>query len=207
MWYNPQIWKHPCRSSQRKQTTPKDFFLWLGAIIALYGSVTSFIALLFEYINYAYPIHLPATATPYGGAVRFAMATLIVLVPTMLVLFRLIRSSIAQEAGKAMVWVRRWALVLTLFIATVTILIDLVTLINTFLGGEISIRFGLKVAIVLLVALGVFLHFLADLRGYWLTSRSKANMVGIAVGVVALAAIVSGFPHHRHAGPRPHAPL
>ncbi len=175
------------------KTTPKDFFLWLGAIIALYGSVTSFIALLFEYINYTFPDALASYGDPYGGAVRLSMAALIVLVPTTIVLLHLIRGTIVVEAGKAIIWVRRWALVLTLFIATVTVLIDLVTLINTFLGGEITIRFGLKVAVVLLVAVGVFLHFLADLKGYWIANVKKGNMVGIAVGILAVATVVAGF--------------
>lgn len=175
------------------KTTPKDFFLWLGAIVALYGSITSLIALLFEYVNYTFPDALAGYGDPYGGAVRFAMATLIVMVPTLMVLFRLIRRSITEEAGKAHIWVRHWAIVLTLFIAAITILIDLITLINTFLGGEISIRFGLKVLIVLLVAVGVFLHFLADQKGYWVRNPKKANWVGIGVGVLTLVSIVSGF--------------
>jgi hypothetical protein len=175
------------------KTSPKDFFLWLGAIIALYGSITSFIALTFEYINYSFPDSLAGYGDPYGGAVRFSMAALIVMVPTLITLFYFIRKSISAEPGKANIWVRRWAIVLTLFIAAITILIDLITLINTFLGGELSVRFGLKVLVVLLVALGVFLHFLADQKGYWLSNVKKANTVGIAVGVLALVAVVSGF--------------
>lgn len=175
------------------KTTPKDFFLWLLTVIALYGSISSLIALLFEYINYSFPDALAYAGDPYGGTVRFSMAALIVLVPTTLVCLRLIRSSIQEEAGKALIWVRHWALVLTLFIATVTILIDLVTLINTFLGGEITIRFGLKVAAVLLIAVSVFLHFLADLKGYWIDRPAKANMVGVGVAALALLTIVSGF--------------
>lgn len=175
------------------KTSPKDFFLWLGAIIALYGSITSFITLLFEYINYSFPDVLAGYGDPYGGAVRFAMASLTVLVPTLIVLFRLIRDSIKAEAEKAHLWVRRWAIVLTLFIAAITILVDLITLINTFLGGEISVRFGLKVAVVLLVALGVFVHFLADQKGYWMVYPKKASGVGIAVGILALVSVISGF--------------
>ncbi len=175
------------------KTSPKDFFLWLGAIIALYGSITSFIALTFEYINYSFPDVLAGYGDPYGGAVRFSMAALIVMVPTLITLFYFIRKSISAEPGKANIWVRRWAIVLTLFIAAITILIDLITLINAFLGGELSVRFGLKVLIVLLVAIGVFLHFLADQKGYWIANVKKANMVGIAVGVLALVAVVSGF--------------
>lgn len=175
------------------KTSPRDFFLWLGAIIALYGSITSFITLLFEYINYSFPDNLAGYGDPYGGAVRFAMSALIVMVPTLIVLFYFIRKTISEEPGKANIWVRRWAIVLTLFIAAVTILIDLITLINTFLGGEVSMRFGLKVLVVLLVAVGVFLHFLADQKGYWLKQVRRANMVGIAVGVLALVSVVSGF--------------
>lgn len=180
-------------ASISSKTTPKDFFLWLLTVIALYGSITSLLALLFEYINYSFPDALAYYGDPYGGAVRFSMAALVVLVPTLLVLLRLIRGSIVKEPGKATIWVRRWALGLTLFIATVTILIDLVTLINTFLGGEISIRFGLKVAVVLLVALGVFLHFLADFKGYWIANVKKANLIGIGVGILAFVSVGAGF--------------
>ena len=185
--------EHTTSVTGASKTTPKDFFLWLGAIITLYGSVTSLIALLFEYINYSYPDALAGYGDPYGGAVRFSMATLIVLVPTMIIIFRILRTSIVKEAGKATIWVRRWALVLTLFIATAAMLVDLVTLINTFLGGEVTIRFGLKVAVVLLVALGVFLHFLADIKGYWITQTARGNAIGIGVGVLVLATIVAGF--------------
>ncbi len=180
-------------NSHAAKTTPRDFFFWLGAIIALYASVTALITLLFEYVNYAFLDALAGYGDPYGGIVRFSMAMLIVMVPVLMVLFRLIRKTIATEAAKEHIWVRRWAIVLTLFIAAITILIDLVTLIDTFLGGEISVRFGLKVAIVLLIALGVFLHFLADQRGYWIKYPKKANWVGIAVGVLAAVSVISGF--------------
>ncbi|MFZ1987411.1 MAG: DUF5671 domain-containing protein [Minisyncoccia bacterium] len=172
---------------------PKDFFLWAGALIALYAAITSFITLLFEYINYSFPDSLAGWSDPYSGSIRFSMAALIVLAPTVLILMRLIRNSIAAHPEKATVWVRRWALMLTLFAAGATIVIDLITLLYTFLGGEISTRFSLKVAVILLVAVLVFLHFLADIKGYWIRERAKANLVGIAVFVLALLSVVAGF--------------
>lgn len=175
------------------KTTPKDFFLWAGTVIALYGSIISFIALMFEYVNRAFPDPLAYYADPYGGAVRAAMAGVIVLVPTTLVLLRVIRGDMKKHPAKAEIWVRRWALVLTIFIAVAVILIDLITLITTFLGGELSARFGMKVLVVLLVALGVFMHFFADLKGYWIGNRTKANLIGIAVGVLAFVSVISGF--------------
>lgn len=180
-------------TSKHAKTTPKDFFLWLGAIIALYGSISFLITLLFEYINYTFPDSLAGYGDPYGGSVRFAMASLIVMVPTALVLLRLIRNTITVDPDKAHLWIRRWALMLTLFLSALVGLIDLVTLINTFLGGEVTTRFILKVAIVLLISGGVFLHFLADLKGYWIRNLQKSLFVGVAVAVLVFSTIVSGF--------------
>lgn len=194
LWYNTHIMDYtPAPAPTASKTTPKDFFLWLGAIIALYGSVVSVIALEFEYINYLFPDALAYYGDPYGGAVRSAMAALIVLVPTMLTLFWLIRKSITAEAGKANIWVRRWALVLTLFIAVVAGLIDLVTLINTFLGGEITMRFALKVLTVLVVAVAAFGYFFADIKGYWVSHPGKARLVSILVALSAIGSITFGF--------------
>lgn len=175
------------------KTTPKDFFLWLGALVALYGSVTSLIALVFDYVNYAFPDPLAWYGDPYGGAARFSMAMIIVLAPAAVILFRLIRGTIDKEPAKAGLWVRRWAITLTLFVAGAAVLIDLIAVLNSFLAGELGIRFFLKAAVVLLVALGVFLHFLADLKGYWVNHAKKANAVGIGALAVALASVVAGL--------------
>src|SRR5690606_14554854 len=53
--------------------------------------------------------------------------------------------------------------------------------------------FALKSGIVFLVALGVFLHFYAGLKGYWLAHPRRANAIGAAVGALALIAVASGF--------------
>ena len=175
------------------KTTPKDFFLWAGAMIALYASVVSFVALMFEYINRAYPDALGGYIDPYSTGIRVAIASLVILFPVFLGLMYLIRRDIVIEPAKKDLWVRRWALTLTLFVAGATIAIDLVTLVNTYLGGEVTTRFGLKVLIVLLVATGGFLHFLADLRGYWIAESKKAMYVGIGALVLIIATVASGI--------------
>ena len=172
---------------------PKDFFLWLGAMVALYSSVVAFLTLTFEYINNAFPDALAYSYDPYSGSIKFAIATLIVASPLFLVLMRIIRSDIAKVPEKADIWVRRWALYLTVFIAGLTVATDLVTLIYYFLDGEVTMRFALKVLIVLLVAGAGLLHFLADIWGYWLQYPQRALYVSYAVGILILATIASGF--------------
>lgn len=176
------------------KTTPKDFFLWAGAMVALYGGIIAFISLIFDYINYAMPdTALGYYADPYA-TISYEMASLIVLAPLCLILMRVIRRQIAQDPSRSEVWVRRWALFLTLFIAGATVAVDLIVLLNTFLSGEeLSVRFLLKVLVVLLVAGGGFMHFLADLRGYWTRNPAYAGYVTWAVALVVVVSIVSGF--------------
>src|SRR3989338_4674310 len=177
----------------KPKVTPKDFFLWIASMVALYVSVFAFINLLFDYINYAFPDILNGYIDPYSSSMRFEIASIIVLFPVFLVLMRLIRNDIAANPVKKDLWVRRWALFITVFVAGATVIGDLITLINYFLGGEITTRFILKALVVLLVAGGAFLHFLADIRGYWVQYPGRARTLGYAVAVLVLAAIVSGF--------------
>lgn len=178
------------------KATPKDFFLWAGAMLALYGSVIAFLGLIFDYINYALPNELAYSyyGNPYQGSVAYEMASLIVLAPLCLVLMRVIRKNIAADSSRSEVWVRRWALFLTLFVAGATVAIDLIVLITTFLNGEdITAAFLLKVLVVLLVAGAGFLHFLADLKGYWTRNPSYAKSVTWAVAALIVVSIGSGF--------------
>ncbi|MEN9390390.1 MAG: hypothetical protein RLZZ283_490 [Candidatus Parcubacteria bacterium] len=177
----------------KPKVTPKDFFLWLGAMAALYSSVVAFLTLTFQYINTAYPDPLSYTYDPYSGSIRFAIATLIVAFPLFLVLMRIIRKDISAHAEKSDLWVRRWALYLTVFIAGLTVATDLVTLIYYFLDGEVTMRFALKVLMVFLVVGAGFLHFLADIWGYWIKYPQRAMYVGIAVAALLVATIASGF--------------
>jgi len=177
------------------KVTPKDFFLWAGAMIAIYSSVFALIALLFQYINYAFPDTLSYTYMndPFSGGIRFAMATLIVMVPVAVIIMRFIRKDIAETPAKSDLWIRRWILVLTIFIAGLAVVGDLITLINYFLGGDVTMRFVLKVLVLFLVAGAVFVHFLADFRGYWTANPGRARMVAYGAGLVVVLAIVAGF--------------
>lgn len=175
---------------------PKDFVYWVGAMAALYGGVFSFITLLFDYINHAFPN--PVTnayyVDAYSSSISYETASLIVLAPLFLVLMRLIRLDIASDPSRNEIWIRRWALFLTLFLAGATLVVDLIILVNTYLQGEdLTVGFLLKVLAVFLVAGLGFLHFLADLRGYWDRERARARMVNWGVGILVVVTIVAGF--------------
>ena len=58
---------------------------------------------------------------------------------------------IVHDATRRDIWVRRWAIVLTLFIAGMTMAMDLIVLLNTFLSGAtLTTPFLLKVVLIFL---------------------------------------------------------
>jgi hypothetical protein len=179
----------------KPKTTAKDFFLWFGAMLAFYWSITASIFLIFDYINYLLPNTLNYYPTdPYQSGISYEMASIIVLLPLFVYLMRVINRDIVKDPSRKEIWVRRWAIILTLFVAGVAIAIDLITLLTTFLNGEeLTLAFLLKVLLVLILAAKVFLYFIADLKGYWERHPARRRWLMVAALVAAAVVIVAGF--------------
>lgn len=135
----------------------KFFFLSLGVLITLITSVSSFLVLAFETLNQKYPDALNAMYQ-YGynsyhfDTSRQAIATLIIVFPVTLILLYFWNRSARGILGSIDTIIRKWMIYLVLFLATVVVLVDLVTLVRYFVSGEITTRFGLKVLTTLVVA-------------------------------------------------------
>ncbi len=156
------------------RTTPKDVFLHLLAIIALYVSVGMFLSLLFEEINALFPDPLLYLYGADPGAVRVSMAALLILFPVFILVSWLIHRDLQEEPDRSQLAIRRWLLHLTLFLAALIIIVDLVTLVGYFLNGELTARFLLKVLAALLTAGAVFWYEISDLRNP-LPKRGKTH--------------------------------
>ncbi|MBI4143126.1 hypothetical protein HY480_04600, partial [Candidatus Uhrbacteria bacterium] len=101
---------------------------------------------------------------PTVSMLRWATATLTIVFPVYLWTTRAIRRDLARAPEKRRLRTRRWLLHFTLFAAAVTIIGDLVALVNHFLTGELTSRFVLKVIIILAIAAVVFASELGALR-------------------------------------------
>ncbi len=165
-----------------KRNTPRDVFLHLFAMVALYWSAISFITLCWQYINYFFPDPLLVryAGQAYVGPIRFAVASLIIIFPLYILaswyLNKVYRREILVRDSK----IRKWLIYLTLFIAALVIMGDLVTVIYSFLGGEITIRFVLKALSVLVVTGAIFGYYLDDVR------RPQPSMVGKHLAIISM---------------------
>jgi hypothetical protein len=173
------------------QTTPKDFFLHLAATVALYAAVGSLINLAFSVINYFNPDTLAGYF--YSGSVAWPISMLIVLVPVLYLIEWLITRDIRETPKKKEMWIRRWRTYLTIFLAAILMIGDLITLLNVYLSGEISSRFVYKVIVIILVAGAVGKYYFFDLyEKYRYASFAKSFNAWFGI-VLVLAAIVAGF--------------
>ena len=183
------------QTTERPKMSPKDFFVYLGTAITLYASAGSLLALLFSIINTKLPD--PVAFSYYydsgTGSLTFAIASLIVVFPLFLFLSYYIRKEIGREPAKANLSIRKWFVWLTLFVTGATIAGDVIALVNTYLGGEMTMRFVWKMLAVLVVAGVIFAYYLYDMRRAraGITTVNKPLLWIAALGV--LLSIVLGF--------------
>lgn len=175
------------------KTTPRDFFLYFLAIITLYISVWRYIDLLFEYINYIFPDQLEWYFMGLSESVRWSISSLVIVFPVYILVTWYLRKDAIAHPEKRDLRVRKWLLNFTLFLAAVTIIVDLVALLNRFLDGDLTTRFILKVFVVLIVAGSVFAYYFWDLRRDTLPGSKPSRLLLIIASTAMLASIVSGF--------------
>jgi hypothetical protein len=104
-----------------------------------------------------------------------------------------LRKDVIKNPEKRELRVRKWLLNLTLFLAAATIITDLVTLINNFLNGELTLRFFLKVFTVFAVSGAVFGYYFWDLRRETKPDSKPSKWIAGLAALVIFGSIVAGF--------------
>lgn len=179
---------------EKPKTSPRDFFLHFGGMVALYISVISLISLWFAIINSSLLDPLEYYYDPYSSGVSLAVASLIVIFPIFWVISRFLYRDENAHPEKRELGVRKWLTFLTLFVSGLVVAIDLITLLYSFLsGGEITAAFFAKVVVILVVIGSVFWYYVKVLRtqGGLPEGTHKRIFFGAATAVVI--SIVVGF--------------
>ncbi|MDP1719055.1 MAG: DUF5671 domain-containing protein [bacterium] len=150
------------------KTSPKDVFLHLLSIVALYTSGIAFLVLIFQYVNVILP-DLVAINDYYSmqsayTAIRWSISSLIVVFPVYILSAWFLNKNYSASPAKKKLWIRKWLVYFTLFAAALIIIGDLVTLLNNLLNGELTLRFIIKVLAVFFVAGNVFFYYFWELR-------------------------------------------
>ena len=174
--------------------TPRFFFISLGVIVTLITSVSSFLILFFETLNYKFPDVLNSIYqygyNTYGfDGIRSSLATLIIFFPVFIYISYLWLKESKEDIGRVNMTLRKWMIYLILFLATLLIVIDLVTLVRYFVSGEITIRFILKVLGAL--AVGGLVDFFYSLKMKNVDFNSERSIkLGKVCGIISIVLVV-----------------
>ena len=177
--------------SVRARNVPRDLFLHLLAIVTLYWSSIAFVTLMWQYINHFLPDVLNNFFGALNEPMRFAVASLIIVFPVFILVSKYLNKIYRKEYAVRESKIRKWLIYLTLFIASIIIIVDLITVINTFLGGEITLKFILKALSIILVAGLVFGYYLDDVKRE--TPTNLAKPFAIVAGIIVLIGVVGAF--------------
>lgn len=142
---------------------PRDVFLYLLNFLALYVSATGFAVLSWGVVDQL--IDDPVRSS-FGseGSVRIGLSMVVVAFPVFMFLTVSIRKKFGSAEMNPGSLLRKILTYITLFVIAVTAVIDLISVVYVFLGGEMTMRFFLKAAITFVMVTLVFAYHLIDLR-------------------------------------------
>jgi Domain of unknown function (DUF5671) len=141
--------------------TARDFFVYA----LMFGTLIFGASYLVWLIIYLVEWMLHGAFTSWQrDSVRLAMAILFVTAPVYAWLTLRERKKLASDPSLYRSTIRKWMIYLALLIAATVLLSDLVFAIYSLLEGDFTLQFLLNVLAVSVVAGGIFLFYLADIR-------------------------------------------
>ncbi len=148
----------------RPSLSAREAFLYLVMFSTLYYGAWNLGSLLFIFINRAFPDPTDTNYSSFWDKQRWATAAIIIAFPVFFFMARYVGREINRNPLKRLSPARRWLTYMTLFVSAFALVGDVTTLIYELLGGDLTIRFVLKVLVVAAIAGSAFAYYLLDLR-------------------------------------------
>ena len=145
----------------------REVFVYLVLFAALYAAAYSLGALVFELIQRSFPDPLEVQSNFIrfsNDRIRWDISMIIVAFPLFVFTFRAVTQGLAKNPTKRASRPRKWLTYLTLVIARMSLVADTAAQIYNVLGGELTIRFLLKVATIAIIGGGICTYFIGDMR-------------------------------------------
>jgi hypothetical protein len=149
---------------RKPYVSAQEAFMYLLLFLTLYVSAVSLGTIGFQLVNAWMPDTIPVYMDYRTSALRQALASLIIAYPIFFTLSALLRKAISRDPEKRNSKIRKWLTYITLFIASGVIIGDLISLVFSFLQGELTIRFVLKIGIIAAIAGTIIGYYIWEIR-------------------------------------------
>lgn len=150
---------------EQQNYAAKYAFYYMLSLVALIFMSLATGGIIFQIINKNIKDILSQFTVSYSTEVmKIAISALIISAPiyflTMRTIFRNLTSgALPKESG-----IRKWLTYLILFVSSVVMLVWLIATINTFLGGDLTMKFILKAVTAIFIAASIFTFYYYDLK-------------------------------------------
>ncbi|MCX6796349.1 MAG: DUF5671 domain-containing protein, partial [Candidatus Falkowbacteria bacterium] len=172
-------------------SAPKFAFLYLLSLFTLLLTSISVGMIIFQIIN-KYIFDALEQFNAYSQEpLKFAISALIISTPIFFFTMRQIQRNLFKGVLAKESQVRKWLSYFVLLVSAVVMIFWIITTINEFLSGELTLKAGLKTITVLIIAASIFSFYLYDIRRQELVNK-KDKVVAI-YGYVTLAVIALTF--------------
>lgn len=150
----------------KRSGSAKDAFLYLLSFSTLATWTFGAGSVMFKLIDRWFKDPVSPTNYYASGYYQMAdsLACVIVAFPIYVFVMRYIIQELEGNPGKLESPVRKWLTYIALLVAASVVVGDLITFLTYFLRGELTARFVSKVAVVLVIAGGVFWYYMGSLQ-------------------------------------------
>jgi len=165
------------------------FYYLLSLVALVFVAVNSGIV-VFQIINKL----IPDALNNYSDSVsqemiRFAIASLVFATPVFYWMNKLIKTGLVKGEIELTAGIRRWLTYFIIFVASVVILIWLITTMNSFLNGELTTKVILKTLTILLIAGSVFGYYFYDIKQAAIKPQDKFTTI-FFIGSLSLVVVI-----------------
>lgn len=178
-----------------KQNLAKYTFLYLLSLVTLVMVSMAVGNLWFELINKFVADPLQNFSGGFDpNSIKIGIATLIIAAPIYFVTTRMIVKSVAAGSLDKDAAPRRWLSYLIILVSSFVMLGFLISVLFSFLDGELTLRFALKALIALILAGGIFGFYFYDVRRDKIEAKDKVVLYfGAASLALVIISLVTSF--------------
>lgn len=149
-----------------KKNNPAKFaFFYILSLVSLLFVALSSGMIVFQFINKSIVDVLSRHGNEYSpDQLKSAISIIIVSSPIFYIVTRQIQKSLSLGELKPDSGIRRWLTYFVLLISSIVMIGWFIGIINSFLGGELTLKFILKAITVISIALAIFTFYFYDIK-------------------------------------------
>jgi len=168
-------------------------FWYMLSLVALIFMALSSGIIIFQIINKAVADVLVGYQGYSDEAMKFAISAVVIAAPLFYWMLRLIRTALKKGELKNDSGIRRWLTYFILFVSSVVAVGWLIATINSWLSGELSLKFILKAVTVLVITGGIFSYYFYDIKHGEKINKNFNRAYLMASLVLVAGAFVASF--------------